>query len=957
MWRDRIEEWYPGLLERTFFLPPVVMRQTRYEEEQLASGQSVLVAKPPVDKRGRGQGPVLSESDVREEDCQQKVLNCLQQLSVEEKEVMFILSQLKFGNYLGAPSYAAAASALPRPIDLKKDQKHQGDFDVLIIHKRCGIIVGEIKSVGADKTFFDKSQPEQDQLIKKKIEQSIKQLKKAEDVLLHIVSDMKKRPKVSKSLMMPNITRTQLQRVLTDDESLCQNLSDCLGLDGTTDPTPLCLTLDDLLDPERFGPPLNRPKLTAVQLRARWWEHLLGAAGADPNMTDDAYLELITRFGGPATTVNVFCPSVPRLAQAQADIRTPGEGVSETGNRFSPVDIVLHPRQVEIINDPNLKQVFLSGPPGTGKTLIMVMKGLEWIRQGKPVHIVSCYNTCLASSYMIASQLERSGGPGAQQLIHFHNLNMTYERNRVIEMLVEWARMQSSGGQELYVIMDEAVDVFYSAEPVYGFCRGLNERIPNLHLWAAALYPSRCPPTLQDVRLTEPLRSPPSVTDIVRLHRGFIGSVLPRYAETPSPLPSHGPLAVRVWHEGEDHSLDKDTYECEQCGRDIAKVLRDLNVGGTRRNVPGSPEPLTNSDVFILTWGTFFTVEKDSDGNPIQPTRGVLKGVVDGGFPVTVLDTDAEGIRLVATNTGPDHVIASNSTTVNGLERKIVVFVQHDGPEHEAEDWGKLWAMSRCTSQLVWLMRPRPPRKRYEDTYVPPPSREGNDNDSRKNAGGKQTERHKKAARASNKRSDESHENNGDKETKQKQRGACASNERIDESHENAGDKETKQKQIDACASNERIDDNHENTGDKQTEQLQIGAFASNERIDDSHNDDTGDKQAEQPRRDACASNDDIQKENSGDTLMEQHHCASDDRIDDFHEEVTDEKQIEQQKRCVSEDRIDDTIEEKIWLKETEQQQGVDSDTRIDDNYDENTGERQSKNHKHTTSTYKETSV
>nr|KAG5688195.1 hypothetical protein BaRGS_027790 [Batillaria attramentaria] len=54
--------------------------------------------------------------------------------------------KLQFGDYLNQPCYAAAASQFPRPSDLS--DLYEGDFDVLIIHKKMGLIAGEIKSVG-----------------------------------------------------------------------------------------------------------------------------------------------------------------------------------------------------------------------------------------------------------------------------------------------------------------------------------------------------------------------------------------------------------------------------------------------------------------------------------------------------------------------------------------------------------------------------------------------------------------------------------------------------------------------------------------------------------------------------------------------------------------------------------------------------------------------------------------
>nr|KAG5687635.1 hypothetical protein BaRGS_008118 [Batillaria attramentaria] len=63
-------------------------------------------------------------------------------MSHSQRDVMFVLSQMGFGDYLDDPCYAAASSSLPRPVDLKKKQLDVGDFDVLIIHRQYGILAG-----------------------------------------------------------------------------------------------------------------------------------------------------------------------------------------------------------------------------------------------------------------------------------------------------------------------------------------------------------------------------------------------------------------------------------------------------------------------------------------------------------------------------------------------------------------------------------------------------------------------------------------------------------------------------------------------------------------------------------------------------------------------------------------------------------------------------------------------
>ena len=49
------------------------------------------------------------------------------------------------------------------------------------------------------------------------------------------------------------------------------------------------------------------------------------------------------------------------------------------------------------------------------------------------------------------------------------------------------------------------------------------------------------------------------------------------------PLPSEGPALFLVRHANGEHSEGL-TYDCRQCGREVAAILKEkLNVGGTGR--------------------------------------------------------------------------------------------------------------------------------------------------------------------------------------------------------------------------------------------------------------------------------------------------------------------------------------------------------------------------------------
>lgn len=126
---------------------------------------------------------------------------------------MFILSQVNFGNYLNKPAYAAAAAQLPQPRTLKtKDRR--GDFDILLIHRHYGILVGELKSVGSEQPGLSKTPAEAEADVAKRVERAIEQLNKSERVVKHLVNDVESNLTVRKTLFLPYASSIQLQRAL-----------------------------------------------------------------------------------------------------------------------------------------------------------------------------------------------------------------------------------------------------------------------------------------------------------------------------------------------------------------------------------------------------------------------------------------------------------------------------------------------------------------------------------------------------------------------------------------------------------------------------------------------------------------------------------------------------------------------------------------------------------------------
>ena len=165
----------------------------------------------------------VQESDFRDDTAQRHVLANLRALGNAGQEPMFILSQLNFGDYLNEPSYAAAvqASQLPRPSDLG-EKYAAGDFDILLIHRRHGLLLGELKSVGINHAALNLSPAQADADVAKKVKQAVKQLDKSETVVSHLLSDLAPRLTVNKTLFLPYVSKAHLHRVLTANPPLEQ---------------------------------------------------------------------------------------------------------------------------------------------------------------------------------------------------------------------------------------------------------------------------------------------------------------------------------------------------------------------------------------------------------------------------------------------------------------------------------------------------------------------------------------------------------------------------------------------------------------------------------------------------------------------------------------------------------------------------------------------------------------
>ncbi|KAL8585595.1 hypothetical protein ACOMHN_067040 [Nucella lapillus] len=258
IWTPFIQQYYPHLLSQTYCLPPILFYPTPQTVETIA-GQTVLVrdnpsssstgqqqpAPPPAQVAGRlfvenppdSQDVRTQDSDLQGDTAHDR---CLQALSGMQNEVMFIISSLRFQHYLHNPAnplHAAAIAKLPSIDDIPQKLR-DGECDLIIIHRTYGLLIGEIKSVGGNDFVRNQTPNRQTQIITDKIKTAVSQLKNQHIVLSHLVKDLPS-ISISMTLLLPNVSSSQLQSALSASPSLLQeNLAQLLTWWQTLNTTP-----------------------------------------------------------------------------------------------------------------------------------------------------------------------------------------------------------------------------------------------------------------------------------------------------------------------------------------------------------------------------------------------------------------------------------------------------------------------------------------------------------------------------------------------------------------------------------------------------------------------------------------------------------------------------------------------------------------------------------------------
>ncbi|KAK7089681.1 uncharacterized protein [Littorina saxatilis] len=351
--------------------------------------------------------------------------------------------------------------------------------------------------------------------------------------------------------------------------------------------------------------------------------------------------------------------------------------------------ITLTAAQKSIVSkqDPFL---ILNGATGTGKTAVLIAKGLEWLKAGNDVLVLALHGGSIPSSRFIYHTLTEartaSQGPLFPKdrtwgFVKFDFVNVTTAQS--VEQAL--STLPTHGQRDLHVIMDGAVVEGEHLTILHGdLIIQLKGRIPGLHLWAADWYM----PTLNGFgacALDQPLRFPTPLLfevsvaiqvmkelNILPLNLGFSQFDV-------TSLHEPGPDVIHLRHKLKGKQLtDKWPVHSEECGRKVAKILREIGVGSTGPGKRGK-RSYQYRDVLVLCRNNLDHSQPPPFARGLEasgiPTKVFGKGNYNSVFEVY-------DDLLLATE---DKVFVASQAAAIGLDRRVVVCLT--GAMEPEEHW------------------------------------------------------------------------------------------------------------------------------------------------------------------------------------------------------------------------------------------------------------------------------
>ncbi|XP_070178080.1 uncharacterized protein [Littorina saxatilis] len=727
--REFLNAWFPNLHRDVYMIPPHHVDTVHVTKQHTQGGDliDVLKTQQQIDSDSTKRTEV---SDVVHIDRALKKVHCcmnkIKDKAESQKEVLIIMTQGKCGLY-GAGSRSLYTGAAARsmnsdetePLVLQEDLVLEEDFvDLLVIDRNRGVMMGAIIR-----------QTEEDpHAVQEELRKAADYLQQAGDVVKRcVLGDLDlPQPAIHQAILLPHTTRRCLVEALQNMDDL-QKLEQCLGVKAGQRVDKWCLCHDDMTDDTR---------------RDAWWNTCWeGEKAGDPAAMKggSTYEKLVARFAVPLATVQVYLSRKPRL-----QLWTQGHFVQAVGKEHGrPMSsLALFPEQFEVLehtpnHDDDDIRVF-RGAPGVGKSIILILRGSYWMRKHRrTVFVLQTSDDGTAAAYLVRHQLSKTVGQGAGsvQLVNMAGVReedddeqyqWTKGGKKKVQAWVEELCQHAQTEGRVHILADEA-----NGDVITVIYKALKQRHITVSLWAAGVL-LELPADMERYvhHLTQPLRSPPSVVREVKQAHHMKYRNVRAYTAPPVAPPSDGPPVMTVDHlyswggDTQGHEGDTQGHEglwpwrCERCGQLVADLLTTLRVG-CHDHAPHGQGGLTFNDVFVLGRMNCDTDTTDDDYMSPAP---FIRGLESRGVPTRkVAHNDTAAVRQLAEMTsaptgeeraagrGRDEAVTvAHEDTVWGLERPVVVYLEHGSVAVYDADWtGRLRSMSRSTAQVIWVKKVR----------------------------------------------------------------------------------------------------------------------------------------------------------------------------------------------------------------------------------------------------------
>ncbi|XP_076438825.1 uncharacterized protein LOC143277807 [Babylonia areolata] len=719
---EYVDLYYPHYLTDTYRVPPIHFNIQKITRE---GAYDLLELPMSKDKRGdEGENRVVGAVEILG-------------LRYPAARPAFIICDFQYNNYLNKLKENMFIKGDDRRPRRAYGQSVRAQHDCLLIHRRYGIIIISVKAVGDNFKEWASTGSDKWQAVKRTLRKVLKQLPREQTMVNMVLSDLTPTSDLPciKLVALPNLSHSDIDTAVSDDEELKEDIKALFPTHGTR----AFLCKDELCEAEEsIWETYERCPEFFTNL-CRWWDRSVGP-GRDDVLSEELYKQIIGRFCGLLSTVEVWSAQSPRV-----EVRNLEEAVQETAERYAR--IVLTREQLEILHRPT-RRVFLSGPPGTGKTMLLVLRAQRWVEEeggGRAVVVVLNLrhgSAGLSLGHLLQKQVtemihaspthphhaahphdSKDGGGGggghSPKHQHHHTPPSSSQSSPPVPPVVKRVDYNSCMFDEeqpgklgdipegAYIVVDEVDRLIH---PVLKWV--LENRKPSA-LWCAGQFQESCPEGFEPHRLDRILRCPPMVQRVLEPTSHYLGSVgkETRARSTPSPsaqpdlseqekhhyvfsstpqgLSTDGARPLLIFHSEHHNSPSRLPAQCSTCGSELGDHLlatlhlQTSTVDQAKRRRLGPLPTTTGGGGSSGGVSMRDVVIVCNDASPCPLVTALKKR----GLTVSIVTDTANPMVAMPTH---DTVVFTTPQAMKGLERKVVVYI----PSEAGDQLGKTTTMT-----------------------------------------------------------------------------------------------------------------------------------------------------------------------------------------------------------------------------------------------------------------------